>query len=190
MNDRSSHARTLTRPPQAGSPDADLKESRPGNDPRTITAYLWSTTRTQLTKMFDLIDRASPLAMRLSLTLVFIWFGLLKILGDSPVADLVSATLPWADPHLIVPVLGAVEAVLGLALLLGRAQRAVLLILSAHLSGTFLTFIMAPGLTMRHGNPLLLTADGEFVLKNLVLISAALLLTSRLTMTTRARRTA
>jgi uncharacterized membrane protein YphA (DoxX/SURF4 family) len=140
--------------------------------------------------VFELIDRAAPLAMRLSLTLVFIWFGLLKILGDSPVADLVSATLPWADPHLIVPVLGGIEAVLGVALLLGRAQRAVLLILSAHLSGTFLTFIMAPRLTMQHGNPLLLTADGEFVVKNLVLISAALLLTSRLTMAATARRTA
>jgi uncharacterized membrane protein YkgB len=88
-----------------------------------------------------------------------------------------------------VPVLGGLEAVLGIALLLGRAQRAVLLILSAHLAGTFLTFIMAPRLTMQHGNPLLLTADGEFVVKNLVLISAALLLTSRLTSAARARST-
>jgi uncharacterized membrane protein YkgB len=186
MNDRSSHARILDLP-QAGSPD---REPTPGVVPKSITAYLWSVTRTGLTTVFDIIDRASPLAMRLSLTLVFIWFGLLKILGDSPVAELVSATLPWGDPRLIVPMLGAVEAVLGLALLFGRAQRAVLLILSAHLSGTFLTFVMAPRLTMRHGNPLLLTADGEFVLKNLVLISAALLLTSRLTMTARARRLA
>jgi hypothetical protein len=54
----------------------------------------------------------------------------------------------------------------------------VLLALAAHLTGTFLTFVMAPGLTMRHGDPFLLTADGEFVLKNLVLISAAILLAS------------
>jgi hypothetical protein len=40
-------------------------------------------------------------------------------------------------------------------------------------------FVMAPGLTMQHGNPLLSTADGEFVLKNLVLITAALVLASR-----------
>jgi putative oxidoreductase len=162
----------------------------PNDVPHSLTAYLWSAAQTRLTSVFDLIDRAAPLAMRLSLTLVFIWFGLLKILGESPVADLVSATLPWADPHLIVPVLGGVEVILGVVLLLGRVQRAVLLILSAHLSGTFLTFIMAPRLTMQHGNPLLLTADGEFVLKNLVLISAALLLTSRLTMGAKARRTA
>jgi hypothetical protein len=42
---------------------------------------------------------------------------------------------------------------------------------------------------MQHGNPLLLTADGEFVVKNLVLISAALLLTSRLTLAARTRST-
>jgi len=32
---------------------------------------------------------------------------------------------------------------------------------------------------VQHGNPLLLTADGEFVLKNLVLITAALILLAR-----------
>jgi uncharacterized membrane protein YphA (DoxX/SURF4 family) len=193
MNDRSNHARILNRLPRVESPDEELRRSMmpaPGEIPESITAYLWSTARTQLTSMFGLIDRAAPVAMRLSLTLVFLWFGILKILGDSPVANLVSATLPWADPHFVVPVLGGVEAVIGMALLLGRAQRAVLLILSAHLAGTFLTFVMAPSLTMRHGNPLLLTADGEFVIKNLVLISAALLLTSRLTMGAKAPRTA
>lgn len=192
MNDRSDHAQTLSRLPRAGSPDAELLRSvmpRPDDVPDSMAAYLWSTARLRLTTVFDLIDRAAPVAMRLSLTLVFIWFGVLKMLGSSPVADLVSATLPWADPHVVVPVLGGLEAVLGIALLLGRAQRAVLLILSAHLAGTFLTFIMAPRLTMQHGNPLLLTADGEFVVKNLVLISAALLLTSRLTSAARARST-
>lgn len=38
------------------------------------------------------------------------------------------------------------------------------------------TFVTAPGWMWRGGNPLLLTTDGEFVLKNLVLISAALVL--------------
>lgn len=51
-----------------------------------------------------------------------------------------------------------------------------LLVLAVHLSGTFLTFFMAPQLMFQHGGPMLLTADGEFVLKNLVLISAVLLL--------------
>ena len=111
-----------------------------------------------------------------SLALVFIWFGALKVTGRSPVVGLVGATLPFADPHTVVPVLGVVEIVLGTTLMSGRLQRLALLALSAHLAGTFLTFVMAPQRMFAAGDPLLLTADGEFVIKNLVLISAAIML--------------
>ena len=119
---------------------------------------------------------AAAVALRLSLGLIFVWFGALKLAGDSPVAALVSATLPWGHPDLVVPLLGAVEVGLGIGLLVGRARRLLLLALATDLAGTFLTFLMEPGLTMQVGNLLLLTADGEFVLKNSVLISAAILL--------------
>jgi len=36
------------------------------------------------------------------------------------------------------------------------------------------TFVVAPDLMFSDGNPLLLTADGEFVAKNVVLIAATL----------------
>jgi putative oxidoreductase len=118
-------------------------------------------------------------ALRISLGLVFLWFGLLKVFGDSPVADLIGATVPWVDPGLLVPVLGWIEVGLGLALLAGRPRRLALLAAAAHLSGTFLTFIEAPSQMIRDGNPFMLTASGEFVLKNLVLICAALVLLGR-----------
>ena len=124
----------------------------------------------------DRCRRHGPLALRLSLALVFVWFGGLKLAGATPVAGLISATLPFLGSDLTVPALGAVEVVLGLAVLTGRAPRVTLLALAAHLTGTFLTFVTAPQLVFDGGNPLLLTADGEFVLKNLVLISAALVL--------------
>ena len=130
-------------------------------------------------QLFDKIDRFAPRVLRVSLALVFLWFGVLKLTGDSPVLALVSATVPWVNSYLLMHLLGAVEVLLAVGLLLGRAQRFLLLILAAHLSGTFLTFFMAPQLMIQHGKPLLLTADGEFVLKNLVLISATLLLAAR-----------
>ena len=143
--------------------------------------------RTRLTRRFTEIDvritrwlaRYGVLISRLGLGLIFLWFGVLKLTGDSPVLALVSATVPWVDPYLLMHLLGAVEVLLAVGLLLGRAQRLLLLVLAGHLSGTFLTFVMAPQLMVQHGRPLLLTADGEFVLKNLVLISAALLLAAR-----------
>lgn len=114
--------------------------------------------------------------MRILLGVLFIWFGALKVTGTSPVAKLVAGTLPWADPHLVVRGLGSVEVLLGLGLVTGLALRLVLPVLAAHLGGTFLTFVMLPALMFRHHNPLLLTADGEFVAKNLVLISATIVL--------------
>jgi uncharacterized membrane protein YphA (DoxX/SURF4 family) len=126
-----------------------------------------------------LLERAAVPALRISLGLVFVWFGVLKVLGRSPVADLIGATVPWVNPHLLVPALGWVEVVLGLALLAGRPRRLALLAAAVHLSGTFLTFVEAPSMVISGSNPLMLTANGEFVLKNLVLICAALILLGR-----------
>jgi len=142
----------------------------------TTVAAVATSSRTRFDQLLRLVAPVAPVALRLSLGLIFLWFGVLKLAGDSPVTSLVSATLPWGDPDTVVRVLGVVEVGLGIGLLIGKAQRMLLVVLALHLTGTFLTFVMAPGLTMQGGNPFLLTADGEFVLKNLVLISAALLL--------------
>jgi putative oxidoreductase len=132
-----------------------------------------------LDRSLQRVALVAPMALRLSLAVLFLWFGILKIAGDSPVAALVSATVPWGNPILVVRALGAVEVGLGVGLLLGWGRRIVLLAVATHLTGTLLTFVMAPGLMVRHGNPFLLTGNGEFVLKNLVLISAAVLLASQ-----------
>ena len=131
----------------------------------------------------DLVDRAvvlnrryAPVALRMALALVFVWFGVLKLAGVSPVGELLAATLPFVDQDVLVPMLGAVEVVMGVALAIGRLPQLVLLVLVGHLTGTFLTFVTAAGLMWQPDRFLALTVDGEFVLKNLVLISAALLL--------------
>ena len=129
-----------------------------------------------------LVDRAVEInaryaatALRLALALVFVWFGALKLAGVSPVEKLLADTLPFIDPGISVPALGAVEVALGLALVIGRFPRIVLLVLAGHLAGTFLTFVTASELMWGDGF-LTLTADGEFVVKNVVLITAALML--------------
>ena len=115
-------------------------------------------------------------ALRVLLGLLFIWFGALKVFGASPVQALVAGTLPWVDPSISMAALGGVEVALGVGLVIGFAVRLVLPALAAHLSGTFLTFVMLPDMMFRDGNPLLLTESGEFVTKNLVLIAATLVL--------------
>jgi putative oxidoreductase len=136
---------------------------------------------TLLSRGEALVRRFAVPALRLSLGLVFVWFGALKITGDSPVAGLVHATLPWFDQSVLMPTLGWIEVALGLLLLAGRFPRLTLVAIAGHLTGTFLTFVDAPSWVISGGNPLLLTANGEFVLKNLVLICAALVLLTRTT---------
>ena len=112
--------------------------------------------------------------LRISLGVVFVWFGALKVFDVSPVSDLVARTVYWVDPDLAVPALGTFEMFVGLMLLFGRAMRLTLLLFVAQMVGTFVTFLVLPEVTFRDGNPLLLTVEGEFVVKNLVLISAGM----------------
>ncbi len=132
------------------------------------------------------IDNALILAMRehgvtvlrMALGVVFVWFGALKILGRSPVGDLVAHTVYWVDPAWFVPFLGIWEVVVGLGLLAGVALRLVLFLFWLQMAGTFLVLLLRPDLAFQHRNPLLLTVTGEFVIKNLVLIAAGLVVGS------------
>ncbi|MGH8005167.1 MAG: DoxX family membrane protein [Limisphaerales bacterium] len=112
--------------------------------------------------------------LRWALAVVFIWFGLLKVFRVSPVADLVAETVYWFSPGWFVPFLGFWETVVGLGLLFGKALRFVLLLFFLQMAGTFLVLVFHPELSFQEGNPLHLTVLGEFVVKNLVLIAAGL----------------
>ena len=118
--------------------------------------------------------------LRISVGVVFLWFGLLKIFDVSPVSGLVAKTIYWFDPDLVVPALGAVEVFVGLCLLAGRLMRLALPLLVLQMAGTFLVLVLLPDVAFRGGNPLLLTVEGEFVIKNLVLLSAGLVIGSRI----------
>ena len=117
--------------------------------------------------------------LRLAIGAVFIWFGALKITDSTPVADFVANTLPWFDRAWVVPALGVFEIAIGLAMIAGRLLTLVCAALVAHLTGTFLALVMQPNVTFQHGNPLLLTTEGEFVVKNLVFIAAGLVIAAR-----------
>lgn len=116
--------------------------------------------------------------LRWSLGVVFIWFGALKIIGRSPVADVVAETVYWVDPSWFVPFLGVWEMVVGVGLLFRVALRLTLLLFWLQMAGTFLTLVVRPDISFQGGNPLLLTETGEFVIKNLVLVSAGIVIGS------------
>ncbi len=128
--------------------------------------------------MVQFMSRFGILLLRGALGLVFIWFGGLKIFRVSPVFDLVAETVYWVSPQWFVPFLGAWEVVVGLGLLFGVCLRTVLFLFFLQMAGTFLVLILRPEVAFQEGNPLKLTTIGEFVVKNIVLISAGLVIGS------------
>ena len=123
-----------------------------------------------------LLRRWSITVLRLALGSVFLWFGALKIFGASPVILLLQQTYSFLPIHVFVFVLGVWETLLGIGIIFRRALRCVLILLCIHLVGTFFALGLNPQHFFLQGVPFCLTADGEFVMKNLVLISAALVI--------------
>jgi len=111
----------------------------------------------------------------LALGIVFLWFGVLKFFpGLSPAEGLIEKTVGWiVDPHWFIPVLGGWECAIGLGLLLRRRLRFTLLLLGAHMAGTFLPLVVCPENVWTHF-PYAWTLEGQYIVKNLVLIGAGL----------------
>lgn len=139
---------------------------------------LWAVLDRLDEKAIWLMSRYGILALRISLGVIFVWFGVLKVIGDSPVYDLVASTVYLVPPEFFVPFLGFWEIAVGLGLLTGFALRPTLVFFLMQMAGTFLVLVVKPEVAFQGLNPLLLTTEGEFVVKNIVLISGALVVGS------------
>ncbi|WP_425145253.1 DoxX family membrane protein [Deinococcus sp.] len=119
------------------------------------------------------------LLLRLSLGLVFVWFGAQKFFpGVSAAQDLATRTISVLSfglihPGLSLPVLATWECLIGLGLLSGQFLRLTLVLLFVQMAGTFLPLVFFPHETFKIV-PLVPTLEGQYILKNLVLISAGL----------------
>jgi len=131
-------------------------------------------------RLIGFVQRNSVLWLRIALAVVFLWFGALKLFGVSPVADLVARTLPFLPADVAVRGVGALEVLIAFGLVTGWAIRVTMFLFFAQMAGTFLILGLEPGLSFQHGNPLLLTVMGEFVVKNLVLVTAGLVVAGQI----------
>lgn len=111
--------------------------------------------------------------LRVSLAVVFIWFGVLKPFGLSPAEALVKRTVYWFSPDVFFPILGWWEVAIGMCLLWRPLLRVALLLLFLQMSGTMLPLVILPEACFTVP-PFGLTLEGQYIVKNLVLISAAI----------------
>lgn len=156
------------------------EQPRAQRSPAELAEEAWNLYRAADARVVGVLRRVGLPLLRVSLGVVFVWFGSLKIAGVTPVADLVADTVYWFDPDWFVPLLGGFELAVGAFLIVGRFMRVVLLMFALQMIGTFLVFVVQPDVAFQDGNPLRLTVEGEFVVKNLVLLSAGLVVGSRL----------
>lgn len=119
--------------------------------------------------------------LRISLGAIFLWFGFLKFFpGMSPADDLAARTIERLSGGLVgrdvaVPVLATWESLIGLGLLFGVFLRAILLLLGLQMIGTLTPLVLFPAEVFTHV-PYAPTLEGQYIIKNAVLISAAIVL--------------
>jgi uncharacterized membrane protein YkgB len=114
-----------------------------------------------------------PGLARLSLGIVFVWFGALKLLDIGPAKELVTRTMYWVNPHWFYPFLGLWEVAIGIGLLVRPLIRAAILLLFLQMPGTFLPLVLLPHVCFTQ-IPWEPTLEGQYIIKNLVLIAAAI----------------
>ncbi|MDH6180980.1 putative oxidoreductase [Microbacteriaceae bacterium SG_E_30_P1] len=150
----------------APTPDA-VEPTAPAKRP----PFAWVADLVDLT--IAVIKPTSIPLLRIALGVVYLWFGVLKVIGATPVGDLVAAMMPFLPANVAVTGMGIVEVILGGLLIAGVLVPWVAAVQIAHLLGTFAVFVIYPAVVFT-GNPLFVTFEGEFIAKNLVLIAGLL----------------
>jgi len=110
-----------------------------------------------------------------SLSLTFFWFGLLKVINMSPVVGLLRHSFAFFAHQPFLGLLGLFEILISVGLLIPRIRKITISLTILHLFGTISVICVAPNILFAPYFPVL-TMEGEFILKNFILISACLML--------------
>jgi len=112
--------------------------------------------------------------LRFSVGIIFIWFGLLKPLGMSPAQELVTNTVYWFENKSgFVKFLGWWEVLIGITMCIKPLIRISIFLLFIQMPGTFLPLVLLPEVCFNNF-PFGLTLEGQYIVKNLIIISSAL----------------
>ena len=117
--------------------------------------------------------------VRIPLFIIFFWFGFLKIIDLSPAQQFVQDTVYWM-PFLSAAdwtvVIGGWEVFIAVFFLFKRTTFIAMILLMIQMTGTFLPLVILPEVTFQNSNPLLPTLEGQYIIKNIIIITAALII--------------
>lgn len=125
------------------------------------------------------LAKHGPLLLRIAIGVVFLWFGIIKFVpGLSPADDLATRTISTLSlglipPEVSRPTLALWETLIGLGLITGYFLRATILLMLVQMMGTVTPLALFPAETW-HRFPIALTLEGQYIVKNIVLVAGAL----------------
>jgi uncharacterized membrane protein YkgB len=113
-----------------------------------------------------------------SLFIVFVWFGALKLFGFSPADELVTslfdstigAIIPMSAQAFIFA-LGALEVAIGVLFIVPRMEKVALILLVPHMLTTLMPLFLLPSMTWDAA--FVPSLEGQYIIKNVVIIALA-----------------
>ena len=123
------------------------------------------------------MDRWGISMVKTSFAIIFFWFGILKPFGWSTAIPLVMETVAWLPflaPESWVNIIGWWEVAIGILFLFQKTIRIAIALLFLQMFGTFMPLVVLPEVVYQDSNVFLPTLEGQYIIKNMMIISAAL----------------
>lgn len=118
----------------------------------------------------------SVMFLRISLGIVFVWMGVLKLFNVSPVQEILANAIPGlGESQLLLFAAAFFEILIGAAFLANKFVKIAAIVMAIHVLISTLAVLATQGFAPRFP---VLSLAGEHALKNLVFIAAALVLLS------------
>lgn len=115
---------------------------------------------------------------RFALFVVFFWFGILKVVAESPanplVSELLGKTMPFMSFDLFILLLGIFEVVIGISFLFPKFLKFSITFLAIHILTTLMPLILLPAVTWT--SMFVPTLEGQYIIKNILIIALAMIL--------------
>lgn len=137
-----------------------------------------TTIQNTVTRLLNPMEKVGIAALQYSLAIIFFWFGILKPLGLSPATNLIAPLAFGLPAPWFINLLGCWEMAIGLLFFFRKTIPYARILLFLHLPCTFLPLLLLPEMTFTQF-PYGLTLEGQYIIKNLMLVAGALVVGGR-----------
>lgn len=124
-------------------------------------------------RIFEAFYKHGHVVHRISLGVIFIWFGLLKPFGEKTTTSLLAHTIYIFPPEYILPLLGWWEVAIGVTLLFPKLVKYSIILQFIRIPGTILAFFMHPDICFVHF-PHVPSPEGQYLIKDIIILFAGI----------------